>query len=356
MRADFKERSKCPETQSANQPASRARRHFLGISAAATATLAIPFASTALAKLAILYKRNGTVYEGGDTGGESIGQFHRRWIDRDGDRVDRRPERHHAAQHAGDRTGTFTSRRVITRRWTRAGTACGSGVPARADADGPQRAPRLFLPGTRILTSRGEVPVEELRIGDLVVTVRGESKPIKWVGRQSFKKSGPAWQDSVMPIRIARGALDENTPHQDLYVSPVHALLIDGFLMPAMDLVNGTSIAHALPDGREVIEYVHVVLDSHEVVLAEGAPAETLLVTSAHEYERFANFAQYERLYGTPRVAPAMYDRSQVALAGSGRAHLKALLGLGVAYVMGRRDPPPETYNRIAERAEKVDS
>jgi Hint domain len=186
------------------------------------------------------------------------------------------------------------------------------------------------------------------------VTVRGEAKPIKWVGRQSFKKSGPAWQASVLPIRIARGALDENTPHRDLYVSPWHALLIDGFLMRAMDLVNGTSIAPALPDGREVIEYFHVVLDSHEVVLAEGAPAETLLLTSAREYEAFANFAQYERLYGS-EVGPAMVRyAAKLHRPGCGREHLKALLGLGVACFVDRPDPLRDAHARIAARAEKV--
>ena len=111
-----------------------------------------------------------------------------------------------------------------------------------------------FLRGTRILPPRGEVRIEELAIGDLVETVRGEAMPIKWIGRNSFTSSGSGWPESVMPIRIARFALDEQTPHTDLYLSPWHALFIDGVLMPVKDLVNGTSIAPALPPGREAFE------------------------------------------------------------------------------------------------------
>ena len=124
--------------------------------------------------------------------------------------------------------------------------------------------------------------------------------------------------------------------------------------MPAMDLVNGTSIVPALPCEREVIEYFHIVLDSHEVILAEGAPAETLLVTSAREHENFANFAEYERLYGG-EVGSGMEPYAvNLGRGTSGRAHLKALLGLGVSYFVDVRDPLQKAYDRIAARAEKV--
>jgi Hint domain len=206
------------DMQPTSQPPSRARRHFLAAAAAAAAVLASPLASTALAKPAVIFKRKGTVYEGGDISGQMIGKFRRRLVDEDGDGTIDVKRGTGLNDVIGDQKGTFTSREWIIKK-------------ADKGRDGVYRVSRLmrtrtvhrsgpphcFLPGTCILTSRGEVPVEELRIGDQVVTVRGEAKPIKWIGRQSFKKSGPAWQDSVMPIRIARGALDENTPHQDLY-------------------------------------------------------------------------------------------------------------------------------------------
>ncbi len=342
------------EMQATNQPASRARRHFLGISAAATATLAISFASTALAKPAILYKRNGTVYEGGDTSGQSIGQFHRRLIDRDGDGTIDVRKGTTRRNVLGDRTGTFTSHERTTKKVDKDRNGIVDRVFRRERTRTVHRGPHCFLPGTRILTSQGEVPIEELRIGDQVVTVRGEAKPIKWVGRQSFKKSGPAWQDSVLPIRIARSAIDEGTPHRDLYVSPWHALLIDGFLMRAMDLVNGTSIAPVLPCDMQVIKYFQIVLDTHEVILAEGAPAETLLVTSGKEYENFANFAEYERLYGNDAGCAMTPFARKVRRPTGGREQLNALLGLGVSYFVDVRDPLQEAHARIAARAEKV--
>ena len=112
------------------------------------------------------------------------------------------------------------------------------------------------------------------------MTSRGEVKPIKWIGRQHFTQ-GPSsrWPDSVHPIRVARSALADNVPHADLYLSPMHALFIDGVLIVVKDLVNGTSITRAVPEGMRDIEYFHIELETHEVILAEGAPVETLLDT-----------------------------------------------------------------------------
>src|ERR1700687_3600971 len=135
--------------------------------------------------------------------------------------------------------------------------------------------PHCFVKGTRILTPQGEARIEDLRIGDLVATVRGEALPIKWLGRNTYNKTGPSWPKSVIPIRVSRFAIDENTPHKDLYLSRGHALFIDGFLIPVKDLVNGTSVMPAMPPGMETIEYFQIVFDTHEVIWAEGIPAET---------------------------------------------------------------------------------
>jgi hypothetical protein len=207
--------------------------------------------------------------------------------------------------------------------------------------------PVCFLRGTAILTPAGEVPVEALRIGDLVETVRGTVLPIRWIGRQTFKKGGRSWPESVMPIRIARGALAEHTPHKDLYVSPLHALFLNGVLIPAGELVNGSSIVPALPHGQGEIEYFHIMLDSHEVVLAEGAPAETYLPCG--NQESFSNFVEYERLYpGEPW--PTLTPFAPLVGYG-GRAHLKALLRLGVSPFVPVYHPLDQAYERLAERA-----
>jgi hypothetical protein len=96
---------------------------------------------------------------------------------------------------------------------------------------------------TEIRTTKTGRRVEDLKIGDLVFTLSSESKPIKWIGRQRFKKDvGSPWPKSLLPVRVSRFALDEHTPNRDLYVSPNHGLLLDGVLIPAIYLVNGTSI------------------------------------------------------------------------------------------------------------------
>jgi hypothetical protein len=222
--------------------------------------------------------------------------------------------------------------------------------------DGSGRGPKgrgdnCFLRGTSIMTPTGEARIEYLQIGDLVETVRGEARAVKWIGRQLYKKSAPSWPGSVMPIRISRHALDQQTPHKDLYLSPNHALLIDGVLIRVKDLVNGISIAPALPADREMIEYFHIVLDSHEVILAEGAPAETFLVRASN-HENFTNFPEYRRRY--PAEPPlAMTPFAPIVGYEGGREHLKALLRLGVPRFVQMRDPVQEAYERIAARAEQ---
>src|SRR3954447_5174518 len=132
-----------------------------------------------------------------------------------------------------------------------------------------------YLRGTHIRTPEGECKIEELKIGDPVLTLSGESKPIKWIGRQRFKKSTECLPNDFEPIRISRFAFDERTPHRDLYVSPLHAIYMDGPLIRAADLVNGLDITQCGPDGSDVIEYLHIELSTYDVIYAEGATAET---------------------------------------------------------------------------------
>ena len=226
-----------------------------------------------------------------------------------------------------------------------------AGIAALASIAVPPSAQahaHCFFKGTRILTSRGEARIEDLRIGDLVKTMRGEDLPIKWIGRNTFRRSGASWPKRVVPIRVSRFAIDDHTPHTDLYLSPGHALFLDGFLMEVRDLVNGTSIAPAAPPDMETIEYFHIVLNTQEVIWAEGAPVETF---GGGNLDLFTNFVEYKRLYpndpclAIPLVAPNL---------STGRAHLHALLGLGASYFIDVRDPLQEAYEQFAARAEEL--
>jgi hypothetical protein len=136
--------------------------------------------------------------------------------------------------------------------------------------------PICFAEGSDILTARGEVRVETLKAGDLVATVSGQGapmKPVLWVGRRKVKLAGNPAAALLAPVRIAAGALGDCTPHRDLLVSPDHCLFVDGALVPARLLVNGTSVtvAHDLAE----VTYYHVELEGHDVLLANGAAAES---------------------------------------------------------------------------------
>jgi hypothetical protein len=128
----------------------------------------------------------------------------------------------------------------------------------------------------------------------------------------------------------------------------MHALLIGDVLIEVKDLVNGTSITRSMPKGMTDIEYFHIELETHEVIIAEGAHVETLLVTLGRE--SFSNFVEYERLYGQD-TGPVMVPYAPVLAYSSARAHLKALLRLGVSQVIDVRDPIQIAYDRIAARA-----
>jgi Ca2+-binding RTX toxin-like protein len=135
-----------------------------------------------------------------------------------------------------------------------------------------------FAQGTDILTAHGEVRVEDLRAGDMVATLGlggAPVAPVLWVGRRRIVLAGNPAADLLAPIRIRAGALGDHAPHRDLLVSPDHCLLLDGALVPARLLVNGTSIV-AESDTAEVT-YFHVELASHDVLLANGAAAESWL-------------------------------------------------------------------------------
>ena len=153
------------------------------------------------------------------------------------------------------------------------------------------------------MTADGERKIEDLAIGDLLPTMFGGLRPVQWIGRYPLKKSDPSkpWVKDALPVRIARSALAPDLPRADLYVTAAHSLLIDGVLVPAEMLINGTTITRYEAREYDELEYFHIKLESHDVVYAEGAPAETLLNVE----ESAVNFADYLRRYGTPATEEA---------------------------------------------------
>jgi len=225
-------------------------------------------------------------------------------------------------------------------------------TPRPAPTPTPRPTPNsCFLKGTKISTPSGDRLVQELQIGDEVQTLAGR-KTIKWIGYNKFtKEEGRAWQDSVMPIRVARFAIDDHTPHRDLYLSPLHCIFFNESLFPVMYLINETSIAQGTPSDMSAIEYYHIDLDTHEVIYAEGALVESFWDEDGRE--NFSNFAQYARLYGGERqskmtpFAPILRYRGR-------REELKGLVKSLISNVVDVRDPIQIAYDQLAKRAEAV--
>jgi hypothetical protein len=141
-----------------------------------------------------------------------------------------------------------------------------------------------FRSGTRIGTSRGGVPVEDLRVGDLVLTISGRETPIAWIGRRTLDCRRHPAPERVRPIRIAAHAFGENRPKRPLQLSPDHSVFVEDVLIPIKFLVNGVTIVQV---AASAVTYYHLELPSHDVVLAEGLPAESYLETGGRS--AFAN-------------------------------------------------------------------
>jgi hypothetical protein len=168
-----------------------------------------------------------------------------------------------------------------------------------------------FLADTFIATPDGPRAVETLAPGDLVLLADGRAAPVRWLGVQTIVK---AFVDPLrsFPIRIAAGALGEGLPVRDLFVSPDHALFLDGALVQAGALVNGSTVCR-VADVPDTFRYFHVELDEHALLLAEGVPTESFLDTVTRR--RFDNAADYEARVGaaTARIAEMSVPRVKSA-------------------------------------------
>jgi hypothetical protein len=162
--------------------------------------------------------------------------------------------------------------------------------------------PACFCRGALILTERGEAAVEDLAIGDKVVTLSGALRAVKWIGRRAYDGRFVAANRAVLPIRVAAGALAPGLPARDLWLSPEHALYIDGALVPVGLLVNGATIRQAASVDR--LEYFHIELERHDVILAEGAPVETFVDCDSRGI--FQNAGEFAELY--PDDSPIPWD------------------------------------------------
>jgi hypothetical protein len=151
-----------------------------------------------------------------------------------------------------------------------------------------------FCTGTRIATARGNVPVESLKIGDMVKTATQGFQPIRWIGRRAYDGRFIAGNHLALPVTIRRHALGHNVPSRDLHVSPGHAICEGGVLVHSWRLVNGVSITQA--EAVKRVEYFHIELDRHTVIFAHNTPVESFLDNGCR--------AQFQNAASAPTAAP----------------------------------------------------
>ena len=141
-----------------------------------------------------------------------------------------------------------------------------------------------FTPSSLILTPQGEVPAAALRPGDRVITADGGARPVIWAG-QSFISPARRMRENLHPVRLRAGAFGEGRPWRDLWVSPQHRFCITGprlmldfaleeAMVPALSLIDGRRVARIR--AAQPVRYVHLLLEGHHVLFANGLPCESL--------------------------------------------------------------------------------
>ena len=143
---------------------------------------------------------------------------------------------------------------------------------------------QCFARGTRIASPRGALPVETLSAGDAVLLASGGTARINWIGYRQVDCRRHPQPGNVWPVCIRRGAFGEAGPHRDLLLSPDHAVFADDVLIPVKYLINGRSIRQVR---RDRIDYFHIELARHDILLAEGLAVESYLDTGSRRH--FAN-------------------------------------------------------------------
>ncbi|WP_107496778.1 Hint domain-containing protein [Thalassobius sp. I31.1] len=161
----------------------------------------------------------------------------------------------------------------------------GSGNVLLLDIYLDDTVPICFTADTCILTSDGAKPIQNIQVGDLIVTADNGLKPVRWFGSNKISRARLESNHKLRPIRITAGALGHNLPQRDLVVSRQHRILVsseatsqlfshNAALISAIKLTELPGIF--IDDACDSVEYFHFLCDAHEIVYAEGIPTESL--------------------------------------------------------------------------------
>ncbi len=167
--------------------------------------------------------------------------------------------------------------------------------------------PTCFTPGAMIKTPDGLRAIEDLAVGDRVITRDHGPQPLRWIGRKSF-----AAQGIFAPVLISRGALGNRA---DIMVSQQHRVLITGWqaqlymgvdeaLVAAKELVNGSSIR--IKSGG-MVEYIHLLFDRHEIITASGLHSESYHPAHAASSERGGALPELLQMFPGLAESPARH-------------------------------------------------
>lgn len=148
---------------------------------------------------------------------------------------------------------------------------------------GPRAVTPCFTPGTHIATPRGLRLVENLRIGDPVVTRDNGVQHIRWTGLRGFGADDLRYASHLQPVLVLKDSLGDGVPERDMLVSPNHRLLVSNDkalvhfdepeVLVAAKHLTGVKGVDAIE--TTAITYLHLMFDRHEVILADGVWTES---------------------------------------------------------------------------------
>lgn len=140
-----------------------------------------------------------------------------------------------------------------------------------------KRSSPCFTPGSLITTQRGAIPVEQLVVGDRVITRDNGMQPVRWVGKTQLFQFDFQVDPHLMPILIRKGALGKGLPERDMMLSPNHRVLVANerttlrFREHEVLVAAKHLTAKGVHSGQSAgTTYIHFMCDRHELVLADG--------------------------------------------------------------------------------------
>ena len=176
-------------------------------------------------------------------------------------------------------------------------------------------AASCFFRGTRIDTPNGPAPVENLEIGDRVRISGGKTALVRFIGKKRLVNDSARWPREVEPVIIQKGAFGKDCPERDLWLSPEHAIYLNGLFFTAGELVNQESIVRLGESSIRTIDYYHVDLGFHNVVYAQNMQVESY---GGANRSAFDNHREFTERYGEAACeAYAAFAPRAYALAGT---------------------------------------